>query len=98
MWGMNKQEYEERFHANEKFSGMGIETTMHMPCPFCAAPDFMIYRILDTPNAIKRGAVCQECKRGCRAVLKEDGHGVAFEFVQTQGPAPPDYILPMRRG
>ena len=31
-------QYTIRFHANLRYSGFGLDTTLHMPCPFCALP------------------------------------------------------------
>jgi hypothetical protein len=93
---MNKQEYEEKLNANQRITGIGFETTMHMPCPFCAEPDFMIYRVLETEQALDKGAVCKHCGRGMKAILKRSEGGISFELVQTCGDPPPDYVLPLR--
>lgn len=82
---MTKAEYENRFHANQNITGHGLETTCHMPCPFCAAPDFMIYRVLEVNEAIQKGAVCKECKRGMKGIVTETRHGSSTEIVQTEG-------------
>lgn len=94
---MNKQEYEAKFHANEKITGYGMEVTMHMPCPFCAEADFMVFRIVDTEEAHKKGAICKHCGRGAKAIFKHPVGGIEFEFVQTVGDPIPDYLPPMRR-
>ena len=94
---MNKQEYEAKFHANEKITGYGSEVTMHMPCPFCAEPDFITHRVIDSEEAYEKGAVCKYCKRGAKAIFKHTAGGVEFEFVQTVGDPIPDYLPPMRR-
>lgn len=93
----NKAEYEERFALNNKLSGFGVDTTMHMPCPFCAAPDFMVYRIIETHAALREGGTCVECHRGFRGDVTVTSHGTSCEFVQTCGDDAPDYIPAMRR-
>lgn len=95
---MTKDEYLERVNKNQEITGFGMEVTMHMPCPFCGAPDFMVYLVLETEIAAKRGAVCKECKRGARALFDHSQGGVQFEFVQTEGPDPDveGVIMPRR--
>lgn len=94
---MTRTEYEEKFHKNQKITGRFLETTMHMPCPFCAEPEFMVYKILDTEKVIANGAVCKFCNRGCKAIVTRDAGGVGFRFVQTCGDDPPDYLPKMER-
>lgn len=94
----NAEEYLERFNTNQKCSGFGIEeATIHMPCPFCAAPDFMVYRIIDAQDAMMKGGICKECGRGCQAVFQKSAHSTAFEFVQTVGADQPDWLTPKMR-
>jgi hypothetical protein len=107
----SREEYEERFHANQKITGFGLDTTMHMPCPFCAAPDFMVYRVIDTETApdfmvyrvidtetaLVEGAVCSECKRGAAIEFSVNTpSNKQFEMVQTSGEPAPDWLPPMR--
>lgn len=92
------QEYTERFHANQNVSGFGIETTMHMPCPFCAAPEFMVYRIIDSEAAMQEGAVCSSCKRGAAIEFSVNTESMKqFEVVQTSGAAQPSWLQPQMR-
>jgi hypothetical protein len=94
---VTKEEYEQKFLGNQKITGFGIETTMHMPCPFCAEPDFLVHTILDTQKAYINGAICNHCGRGARAIFHGDGQSIRFYFVQTVGDPPPEYAPPMRR-
>ena len=93
------QEYTQRFHANQRITGFGIDgVRMHVPCPFCAAPDWLVHGILETETAMQRDTICQECGRSARALMQRDARGVQFEFVQTGGPDQPDWLTPhMRR-
>jgi hypothetical protein len=92
------QEYTERFHANQKITGYGIDTTMHMPCPFCAAPEWMVYRIIDSETAMVEGAVCSECNRGAAMEFQVNTpSNKQFEVVQTAGEPQPDWLQPMMR-
>ncbi len=84
--------YNVRFGQSQKLSGFGpFGTKSHVPCPFCAAPDWLVFRIIDTEKAMERGAVCGECKRGARAVTTRTAHGLSFHLVQTEGPDAPSY-------
>lgn len=91
-------EYNKKSAANQKIEGQGLGNVfVHMPCPFCAEPDFMTYEVLDVEVRSKEGAVCKHCKRGMKAVFKRSQSGVEFEFVQTEGEDPPSYLPKMRR-
>lgn len=94
---MTKQEYEAKFAANQKITGYGVDVAMHMPCPACAEPDFVVYKILEIEEIMSKERVCTHCGVGMRAIFSHDNGGVSFEIVQTQGPDLPDYLPPIRR-
>jgi hypothetical protein len=89
---MTKQEYEKRFSDNQQITGRGLDTTMHMPCPFCAAPEFWVYKIMEMQKVVREGAVCKECGRGMKAIEIKVNGGFGLEFIQTQGDPPPPYV------
>jgi|SRR5688572_5266892 len=94
----SREEYERRFNRHQRLEGFGTETTLHMPCPFCAAPDFIVARVVDVQAALAKGAVCQECGRGMR--LEYTYHQpqvLSFEAIQTCGSDAPSYAPPCRR-
>lgn len=90
------EERNARYHQNAKVTGFGEATTVHHPCPFCAAPDFMVCRVIDTKAAMSEDRTCAECGRGTRAIIVETPSTTTFELVQTSGDDPPPY-MPMRR-
>lgn len=90
-------DYNARFLENQKISGWGPNPTIHMPCPFCTASDWLIYRILETRSAMENGSVCNRCGRGARAVFTDLDPGVTFEVVQFTGPDQPDWLEPKMR-
>jgi hypothetical protein len=91
-------EYNRRFALNHEITGFGIAgVEQHMPCPFCAARDFMVHKILETEPAMAAGAVCQECGRGAKAIFSPIPGGTRFEMVQTSGPDQPDWLEPKMR-
>lgn len=93
-----REEYDRRFAENSRLEGFGIgNVTQHMPCPFCAAPDFMVHKILDVEAVMSKGAVCTECGRGLRAIFHRTPESVSFELVQTVGEDAPSYLPPIRR-
>lgn len=95
---MTKDEYEKRFAENQVIEGYGLETTVHLPCPFCAAPDFIIHKVVEAEEAYLKGGVCTECGRGAKIEFSVNTpSNKQFEFVQTCGDDPPDYLPPMRR-
>lgn len=93
-----REEYEERYGESYRLEGYGIGNVhCHMPCPFCAAPDFIVYEILSMRGTLAKGAECKECGRGMRCVFTADESSTAFEMVQTKGADPAPWVPPMRR-
>lgn len=91
------QEYLDRFRTNSKLEGFGLSVSMSVPCPFCAAPAFMKYRILDTEKALQDGATCADCGRSAKAVFQKSLGVTQFEVVQTGGPDQPTWLQPKMR-
>jgi len=90
-------EFTQRFARNQYMDGFGLETTMHVPCPFCGAIGFACYRVLDVEAAMARGSTCTECGRSAKALFDRTADGVAFELVQTGGPDQPEWLTPKMR-
>jgi hypothetical protein len=91
-------EYLERFRANERLFGHGVETGVAIPCPFCAAPDFLRYKVLEVREALEIGATCQACGRSARAQFVDSlAPSISFEIVQTGGPDQPAWLRPQMR-
>jgi hypothetical protein len=64
-------EYTKRFYENQKIDGFGIYGTgMRVPCPFCAAPDFIVHKILETEDAYGKGGTCKQCGRSDAQSMK----------------------------
>lgn len=83
---------------NMRMEGQGLAVVTHAPCPFCAAPDWMKWPILDPRSAMELGAQCGECGRGAKAIFTDFPNGCyQFEFVQTSGPDQPDWFHPKMR-
>lgn len=84
-----------RYHANLKLTGFGIGNVYtHAPCPFCAAPEFMVWETMEARAVMERGAQCRECSRSARVIPSGDG---LMEFVQTGGPPQADWYEPQMR-
>jgi hypothetical protein len=94
----NVEDFMERFHKGEKLTGYGIDNVhMTSPCPFCAAPDWMTWDVLDVRAAMTQGATCKECGRSAKAIFADAPGSISFELVQTGGNDPPDYLVPKIR-
>ncbi len=91
------EEYNRLATENSVISGFGLETSMTLACPGCAAKGFLPYRIIDSEEAMKKGAVCKECGRGFRMDFTYLDGGKQFEIVQTEGKDVPSYLPPIRR-
>jgi hypothetical protein len=90
----NATDYALRYTANSRITGHGIDgATIHMPCPWCAAPDFTAIPLAAAHQALRAPATCGECGRSGRTIYHVDlpGH-TETEFVQTAGPPPPDWL------
>jgi len=93
----DKAEYLRLFEQNTKIKGFGLNVSQEVPCPFCAAPGFMEYRIIDCEEMMSQEHVCKECGRGSKALFRVTLNTKSFEFVQTQGPDQPAWLLPSMR-
>lgn len=94
----NAAEYLARFQHNQKIEGFGIgNVNIHMPCPFCAAPDFLVYELLQCEEPMAKGATCKECGRGAKALYTLFSRRQVLEIVQTGGPDAPEWLVPKMR-
>lgn len=91
-----REEYERAFALNTKIEGMGFDVTSILPCPFCAAPDFMPIKIIDAPTDMAKAYTCEVCGRSGTNIVTTDG-GLSVEFVQTAGDDPPEWLRPWPR-
>jgi hypothetical protein len=94
----NQAEYVERFHENARIEGRGHDVRQHVPCPFCAAPDWLVHFIISSQDALEAGGVCHECHRGAKAIITYVANTtLTFELVQTSGPTQPTWLEPQLR-
>lgn len=94
----NLEEHQGSTVANCKVSGFGIENVrQHICCPFCTAPGWKEYRIIDAPQEMVKNATCKVCGRSARIIITKGPGGAMLEIVQTGGTDPPAYLPPMRR-
>lgn len=91
-------EYTARFNANTEVTGYGTEVAMHVPCPFCAAPDWAVWALIRATDAMREDRTCRECGRSARSeVMALPGGGTSVELVQTGGPDAPPWLDPPPR-
>ncbi len=94
-----KAEYERRFKAAYRIEGYGPDITMHLPCPFCAAADWLAQPVFD-PDRPRSGrgpdVTCYGCGRTAAFIHTPTGGGTTVELVQTGGDDPPPWV-PCRR-
>lgn len=93
------EEYNELSQKNSSVSGYGpFEARMHCPCPFCAAPDFSSWLILEVAKLHNIEFVCKACGRGAVMIFTSNSPDFTqFEMVQTRGNEPAEYLPKMRR-
>lgn len=94
MQPLTPREYEERTRQNIEYFGHGVNAGAHIPCPFCGAPRFMSYRIIECMAEMQKEHICTECSRGARTIIttSPDGLTTGLEIVQTCGDDPPEWI------
>jgi hypothetical protein len=95
---MTREEYDAKYTANTKITGGGLDTAMHMPCPGCAEPDWLIIKVLvDMKEKMAAGAECTHCHRSFRGIYEESPSSTKMELVQTGGDDIPDFLPKIRR-
>jgi bacterioferritin-associated ferredoxin len=86
------REYQAKFEENYLCEGYGIlGMTIHLPCPFCAAPHWISYTLPSMRALLSRGAECRECRRSARAIFTETVNSLTMRLVQTSGDDAPAY-------
>jgi hypothetical protein len=95
----SQAEYNQLFMINQHLSGNGIlGTTQHMPCPWCAAAEWMVFQVINTDVAMSGGPYeCSNCHRSGTFVIEREVDSASFELVQTGGPEPPMWLQPPPR-
>lgn len=96
----NQHEYNVRAQQNTKITGFGAETTTVLPCPFCAAPDWMKFPVTAGLNNYTEQSAphtCKECGRSGRLIVARSPGEVRSELVQTGGEDPPEWLVPKPR-
>lgn len=85
--------FERRFKAAYRLSGAGLDVAVHYPCPFCAAPEWLVQPVFATRLDHGPETTCVECGRSARFLTDAPGPGsVTVELVQTGGPPPPEWV------
>lgn len=93
----SEEEYTRLTHQRVRTTGYGIEgVTQHLPCPFCAAGEWMVFRLIDglprTPHP------CAVCGRTAQIIYHVDNETeTRIELVQTAGPDQPEWLRPQMR-
>ena len=83
----------ERQSANMRIEGFGFDgITISLPCPFCGAPDNLIYKLYEVEQAVARGASCKECNRSWRVRSESSAHSTTWRIFLTAGPDLPAFM------
>ncbi|MCK1670345.1 hypothetical protein [Bradyrhizobium sp. 150] len=91
-------EYARLSERNAKVGGSGLDTYMEPACPFCAAPKFARWSIVDMEGTASKEATCTNCGRSAKLIFTRGSQNeVSFEVVQTGGPDQPDWLQPKMR-
>jgi hypothetical protein len=93
-----EEDYRALFAKNSRVEGFGIDgVTQVSPCPFCAAPDWAKWKIINVREDMQQDNTCSNCGRSAKFLIQERASGVEFELVQTGGDPIPDYLPPVKR-
>lgn len=92
-------EYTMKFRRNTIVHGITADDMqVSTACPCCAEPGFMTYPVLRAAEALAVGATCSHCGRTVRQMmLKLPNNSVTYEYIQTGGKDPPDFLTQIRR-
>jgi hypothetical protein len=94
---LTKEELERRFKENYRIEGFGLDMTIHSPCPFCGAADFLTYKFWKFSQELTKETVCRDCGRGLLGIIKRAQGSIILEVEQTRGDDAPPYIpIPKR--
>lgn len=86
------------YKTRQRIFGVGASTSISAPCPFCAAADFWVYRVIDVRETITKETICASCLRGVAVLfVQEHEQSTTFEIVQTTGPDQPAWLQPQMR-
>lgn len=90
--GAFRRLYASRYRITEE----DARITLHLPCPLCAFPEFLVYQ--DLEQVLNRDVTCPGCRRTLRLEGRESAGTVVLELVQVDGAPPPVWISnPPRR-
>lgn len=95
------EDFRKKQKNNLHMEGIGKDTTIYIPCPYCAEPEFIVTKMTESGPKWLAGAVCASCGRGMQSLVITDlNGGRKLEFVQIVGSAPPDWmaVKPRRVG
>lgn len=92
-----REAFEARYRKNERCFGVGIETSLAIPCPFCGAADLYVAKVIEFREISGRDHQCRECRRSSRVVYVVLAGSTTFEVVQSGGDDPPTWQSTARR-
>lgn len=84
--------YERRYSYSQRTEGSGQDMLVYAPCPFCAAPNWLVHTLADTEKMYRLGAKCHECGRSARAIYKTYAGYNWIELVHSGGKQPPEWL------
>lgn len=92
-------EYTMKFNRNTFVHGKtALDMQVTTACPCCAEPGFMSYPVMRAAEALAAGATCRHCGRTVRQMpLRLPNNSITYEYIQTGGKDPPDYLTQIRR-
>lgn len=88
-------EYNQRYNDNTRFEGRYAETKTVMPCPGCAASDWLDWPVTAAMNDyadVTKPTKCKHCNRTFRFQMDASANGITMRIYQTDGPEVPSFL------
>lgn len=79
-------EYNILFKQSYHLEGSGSLTRVHFPCYLCAAPDFLVCRLLDLQDEMQGEHKCLACQRTVQAIVTEHLGARTVRLILVDGP------------
>lgn len=97
---VSKTEFLQRWAKSVGVGPPNPDFILAMPCPACAAPEFIAAPVMVQQQAWEKGATCQHCHRTIRLAVKEgfdpmnQQHFIDYNLVLVSGDDLPAWMPP----
>lgn len=91
-------EYNALMSENFSMHTIDGEVRVSLPCPFCAAKNWLTYSVQTMRKTLLDGATCSNCGRSAKLEARGiDEESTQLDLFQTGGPEQPAWMSPRIR-